>query len=423
MKLTINEKLLKRRIKRPSVIYPILKTIVVKPNLKKWNVTIKEKIDVNNIKPPFIVIFNHLSRFDYVFVSMALKKHRLNFMVGYNEFYRAHLKLIFKLANSIPKKNFTSDYYALKNSKRVLENKGVVAFSPEGMSSIAGTNQPIVIGTGKYLKNCNVPVIYVNIKGAYLMAPKYSLDERIGKVDVVVEQIFSPEELNKLSPHEIEKIINQAFTHDEYLWNKTQKVKYQAIDFAKNIETYLYRCPNCLKEFQMFGKDNLVRCQACNNAFELNAYYDLISKDANSLVFETPSLWFSWQRNLIKKELIDNLNFKLEEEVDLGMLPKYKYLNKDQTSNIVGRGLLTLTHQGLSFEGIKDNQDYSFFIKSVDLPTYGMCTDMSRFYTFVEGEFHEFYPKTKSVAKWLLATEEIHRLNGGKWQAIKNETT
>ena len=48
-----------------------------------------------------------------------------------------------------------------------------------------------------------------------------------------------------------------------------------------------------------------------------------------------------------------------------------------------------------------------------------MCTDLSRFYTFVDGEFVEFYPKNRTVEKWFMATEEIHRINNGKWQDIK----
>lgn len=49
------------------------------------------------------------------------------------------------------------------------------------------------------------------------------------------------------------------------------------------------------------------------------------------------------------------------------------------------------------------------------LPTYGMCTDVSRFYTFVGDEFYEFYPDRESVGLWLHCTEEVHRLVGGAW--------
>ena len=31
----------------------------------------------------------------------------------------------------------------------------------------------------------------------------------------------------------------------------------------------------------------------------------------------------------------------------------------------------------------------------------------------------EFYPENSIVEKFFLATEEIHRLNGGKWKAFK----
>ena len=48
-----------------------------------------------------------------------------------------------------------------------------------------------------------------------------------------------------------------------------------------------------------------------------------------------------------------------------------------------------------------------------------MCTDASRFYTFVKGEFIEFYPHRDSVINWFLVTEELHRLHGGKWQNYK----
>jgi hypothetical protein len=87
----------------------------------------------------------------------------------------------------------------------------------------------------------------------------------------------------------------------------------------------------------------------------------------------------------------------------------------------VGEGTLSLDRNGLSYQGTKGGQDFAFFIPSKNLPTYGMCTDVSRFYTFYQGEFVEFYPENNVVEKFFLATEEIHRLNGGKWQDFKFE--
>ena len=85
----------------------------------------------------------------------------------------------------------------------------------------------------------------------------------------------------------------------------------------------------------------------------------------------------------------------------------------------MGCGTLRLDQTGRSYEGTKNGEPYSFHIKSQLLPTYGMCTDLIRFYIFADGEFVEFYPRHRVVEKFFLATEEIHRLNGGAWQDFK----
>ena len=82
----------------------------------------------------------------------------------------------------------------------------------------------------------------------------------------------------------------------------------------------------------------------------------------------------------------------------------------------MGDGTLTLTREGLRFEGTKNKEKWSFFIPSLELPTYGMCTDVSRFYTFVNGQFTEFYPDGDTAELWMMATEEIHHLNNGSWK-------
>ena len=121
------------------------------------------------------------------------------------------------------------------------------------------------------------------------------------------------------------------------------------------------------------------------------------------------------QRETVRREISDE-NFSFSANIKLGVLPKYELLKNQATSVIVGNGTLTVNRTGLSYSGTRDGKEYSFHIPSAQLPTYGMCTDMSRFYTFLNGEFVEFYPETPCVEKFFLATEEIHRINGGKWK-------
>ena len=108
--------------------------------------------------------------------------------------------------------------------------------------------------------------------------------------------------------------------------------------------------------------------------------------------------------------------FELREHVKLGTLPKYRFLKNQATSEITGEGELRLDREGLHFEGVNGGAPYRFFVPIRHLPTYGMCTDVSRFYTFVDGEFNEFYPERESAELWMMATEEMHRAQGGLWK-------
>ncbi len=417
MKLTIAQKLEKKHFRRPPrIIYPLLINLVVKHLAKKWNTEFTFKTDISTVKPPFVAVFNHQSRNDYVFTALALRKHRLNFVAGYNEFFRSHLKFIFSLAQVIPKRNFVPDVHAVIEASRIVRNGGAICFSPEGMSSISGANQPVAIGTGKFLKHLGVPVYFVNIKGAYLMAPKYCLDEHVGKVTVSTELLFTAENLKDFGPAEIEDTLNRVMMHDDYLYNKKTRTPYSGGDFAKNLHTMLYRCPKCGKEFSMVSEGNELRCENCGNAAYLNEYYDLIPKNEECVIPETPSLWYEWQRNKLKEEIIADENFILTEQVKLGTLPDKTYLKNKATSLITGEGIISISRKGFSFNGINNGKPFSFALSTDELPTYGMCTDMTRFYTFHNKKFYEFYPKNECVAKWFLATEELHRINGGQWR-------
>jgi hypothetical protein len=118
---------------------------------------------------------------------------------------------------------------------------------------------------------------------------------------------------------------------------------------------------------------------------------------------------------------VANEDFVLEEKVSLGILPEFELLKNQATSEIVGEGVLRLDRTGLTYTGTKNGEEFTFHLDSQEVPTYGMCTDVSRFYTFLNGQFLEFYPEHRVVEKFFLATEEIHRLNGGTWKAFDPE--
>lgn len=419
-KQTIAQKIRAKKIKRPpAFLYSVLGGVWKAFVMPKYNVKITDKCEMAKVKEPHIMVSNHASRVDYVFMALALIKQRYNFVIGYNEYFRSHLNGVLSLMQVISKKNFTPDMYTIRSIKGVLKAGGNIAIFPEGMSSISGANQPVAVGTGNFIKHMGVPVYYSKIKGGYLTTPKYNLDERLGTVEVEYDKLFSLEDLKALTPSEIEDRMNEALYHDDYKWNKEKKYVFKHNgNIAGGLHDLLFRCPKCKKDFTMLGEGNQIKCTACGNGATLDDTYAMTPFDDDCVIFDTQTEWFNWEREQIKQE-IKQEGFTLKEHVQLGVLPDYELLTDLKTSLIVGEGDLTLDKTGLRFDGVKNGEKFEFFIPITEVPTYGMCTDVSRFYTFYKGEFVEFYPQTHCVEKWFLATEELHRANGGVWQDFK----
>lgn len=409
MKKTLQEKLWERKISKPGLIYLLLGYLTRRMFYKKYNVKVNFDCDIKTTKEKFVLIGNHASREDWVFICMPLLPKKINFVCGYNEFFRSHLKFVLRAGKAIPKMNFTIDTYAIKEILRVNKQNRNIAIMLEGMSSISGHNQPIAKGSSKLVKKLNSNVYYAVIEGAYLTSPKYNLNERKGEVTVTFKKFLDKEELYKYSDVELEELINKTIYHDDYEYNLNKKIYYESNDIAKNLEYLLYKCPKCGNEFTNFTTNNTIECSSCLNKVILDNYYNLIPSEGSKSK-KTPSEWFDYERNEIKKLLESDKNYSYSEEVKIGILPKYKYLKNKETSEIVGEGTLTISKDGLFFNGIKENKEFNFHLEINEVPTYGMCTDCSRFYIFYKGEFIEFYPSKKSTIKFLLLTEELYNL-------------
>jgi len=417
MKKTLAEKLHSKKLHQPPAwLYLLLANIWKVLFWKRLGVSVEYKADPRTYKGPYIAVSNHASRVDYLYTGIPFLPHRMNYVAGYNEFFRSHLALVFHLMQVIPKKNFVPDLYCVREVRRILKSGGRVCIFPEGMSSISGGNQPVALGSAKFLKSMGVPVFVTRIAGGYLTNTKYCLDERRGRVKVIVDMLFTAEQLQELSVEEIGERLHEAIKHDDYAWNKKERIAYEGRgEMAKNLHDLLYWCPRCGREFTMHGEGDRIVCKECGNEAVLNEYYDLIPKDETCVIPETPRVWFDLERENAAQAVQDP-GFVLEEQVQLGMLPRYEYLKNQATSEIVGEGILTLDRTGICYRGTCRGEQVELSQSIAQLPTYGMCTDVTRFYTFINNEFCEFYPKTHSVGKWLHCTEEMHRYMGGKWQ-------
>lgn len=403
------------RLKQPpKLLYRLLMLVGKILNMRlKTNFTYKA--DPKNEPGPIVYIANHASRADYLFTAPVCYPKRLNFVVGYNEFFRFPVNLILRLMQVIPKKNFTPDTYTIRQIMNIIQDGGNICIMPEGMSSITGMAQPIIPGGARLLKKLGVPVYYSKISGGYLTYTKHCLDERIGRIDVVVDCMFTKDQLAALSVEDIEDKINELLAHDDYIWNKKEQVRFRGKgQMAKNLETLLYMCPKCRSMYQMISSGNRMKCLACGNEIEIDEYYN-IKPVGDSLCPSLVTDWTIMEREQAAHD-VRTESFEYRGRVKVGVLPEYKSLTGDQTSIICGEGELLLNADGLHFNGELEDKPFAFTMPPKQLPTFGMCTDISRFYTFVDGRFIEFYPDTHDVLRWDHLTEELHRAQGHDWQ-------
>lgn len=423
-KKTLQQKINYRKYHQPNrFIYSFLKRLVIDKILApKYNIHYEIINDINKEKGPCFLIFNHQSRIDYVWNVQATYPRRLNFVTGYNEFFRSHLHFILKLANAIPKKNFTIDMPAMRAIDSIIKQNGVVCFSPEGMSSISGHNQPVVSGTGKFIKHYGIPVYFLHTEGAFLTNTKTCLDERKGRINAKLSILFSKEDLKNLSADEIEDKINLALTHDDYEWNKINKIHYETHGhIAKDTHYICYKCPSCGEEFSMVDTGDTIYCSKCGCGAKIDDTYSLSPLTKESVLPTTLSNWFDLERKAVYKEIKDNPNYEFKEHVKLGKLDPYKTLKDMKTAIVCGEGEITINHEGLFYNGTKDNEPFSFKLDYDEINTFGMPTDTSYLALYHAGNYYDLYPTRPTSIKMLLLVEEMHRLHVNKWKPLKNE--
>ena len=258
----------------------------------------------------------------------------------------------------------------------------------------------------------------MKLEGAYLTSHKVCIDDRVGKVYATLSILFTPEDLQKMTPEEIDLKINEAFHHDDYKWNKTARIKYKSKGrIMTNMQDMLYKCPRCGAELQMDAKGRYIRCENCGNGAIMDDYYDFHPFDDTCKTFDTPTDWVDWERVQVIHEIRNNPDFFIEEEVNLGKLPDYKPVkDNNKTSIPCGKGKIRFDHQGIHFDGVKDGQPWKYDWSYNIIYSLIIENDLTQFALTVDGMVHDFIPKRHIVGKLILVTEEMHRLHFNTWK-------
>ena len=282
------------------------------------------KTGMKGLKPPFLVLGSHHSFTDFYITPLALFPYRANY-VSELEGFEAFGEWAYRQAGCLGTRKFVNDMALIKNIKRVIDRKGILVLYPEARYSNVGTNSKLDESVGKLCKMLKAPVVVINMRGNYLLSPIWNLTARKEvKLDTIVSMVFTAEEIEKSTHQEINKILQEYLTYDEYKWQFDTKQKITYKKRAEGIELALYMCPCCETEFAMETKNAGIFCTKCGAEWQLSEYGKMnLIKGAyknNGIDFSHIPNWYEWERSQVILE-IEAGKYSLNSKVRIESLP------------------------------------------------------------------------------------------------------
>jgi len=283
-------------IRKPNkIIYRFATSLSSLLYRKRYAFKVQKSVEFTALQPPYIVLANHISNIDFTVVASAMLPVMLNFVVATMYFRVRFLNGILRFMGCIPKEQFHPDAKAIKNIFSIIQRGDVVEIYPAGQTTFDGEATHMDTSIARLLKKLKVPVVTVHVNGAFIACPKWNMGLRKSRIEVSVDVLFRPHELEPLSHEDIYQKVKNALYFDDYEWQRKAMVKASKPHSAKGLERVLYMCPRCKTEFNMHTKRNRLWCASCGNTALMNEYGLLQPADSNSVIFETPSEWSRWQ--------------------------------------------------------------------------------------------------------------------------------
>ena len=378
-----------------------------------------DKINMEGLKPPYILLSNHMYFVDFMLCSVATWPHRLNNIVTIDGYYRR--PFLMEWIGCICKRKFTTDISLLRAVKKVLHEYGdVLCMYPEARYSPDGTTAILPDSLGKMVKMQGVPVAVMLHHGNHLRTPFWNFrKKRKVPLHTTMEQILTAEEVKEKSAEEINAILREALVYDEYRYQEENGIRITEPFRAEGLHKILYQCPHCLTESKMNSKGTYLYCEECGKHWELDELGKLHAVDGDT-EFERVPDWFQWERAQVRKQLEDG-TYHFEDDVEVYSLPHAWCFQK--------LGMAKLRHtmeEGFVVEGEHNGQPYR--IHRPPLGMYGVhveydycylrpedCIDIS-----TDNDSLYCYPVRQNVVtKLSFATEELYKIKFAQRQAEK----
>ena len=390
----------------PQMWLATIVRLVVEPTLRniKFSYT-TERMDLVGDQP-CLILMNHCSFTDMKLAYGIFYPRKMGIVTSVDAMSGILGKLM-RLLGCTPTHKYVTDMSLIKDLEYMLKtNKTSVLMYPEAGYSFDGCTTTLPRKLGVLMKKLGVPVVTVITEGAFHRDPLYNmLQIRKVKVSAHVKCIATAEELKEKSVAELDALLDEAFSFDNFAWQRDNKVSIDVPFRADGLHRILYKCPHCGAEGQMEGKGIHLTCHACKKQWTMDEYGQLSADQGDTEYPHIPD-WYKWERACVRKELEEG-TYLLDTEVDIAV-----QVNLDGVC-MIGKGRLKHDLNGFHLTGADGKLDYH------QSPVYSH-TLYSDYYWYEIGdvivigdnEFSYFcFPeKNVSVTKARLATEELYKI-------------
>lgn len=247
------------------------------------------------VKSPYIVVANHTTDWDSIFVSLSFPRHM--YYVASEHIYRSRvLRAFFRfwLDPIVKRKGGADVTTAMQMLRRTRRGMNVALFA-EGNKSFHGRTCPVHPATGTLVKTAGATLITYRITGGYFASPRWAHTLRRGKVTGAPVGMYPPEQLAAMTGEAINALIARDIREDAYARQAAVPLTYRGRRLAEGIGNALYLCPRCMRTGSVTGKGNRLQCACGLRA----AYLPTGSLQGEKLPFTTLTQWGDWQREAL----------------------------------------------------------------------------------------------------------------------------
>ncbi len=257
---------------------------------------IKTKKDKKEKDLPSILVFNHISNYDYLcnvdmfrpytryIISDAMLRNKLNAFV------------FPKVTDFIYRRKGERADDTVESAKLTIKSGVCVGIAPEGGVTNNGTTEPIRYRTGKLIKECHCGLVTSVVWGGYFLYPTWSRFKAKGPMYGRIVGCYTKEEIEKLSVEEINELIYRDIYFNQYEWNRKARISYKRKCRAEWMERVVSICPKCKTMDAMHSEVDDLYCTKCGYKVTVDEYGFYQGDD---VIFDNMYDWDMWQRRYL----------------------------------------------------------------------------------------------------------------------------